>query len=88
MSVPYFERLTPNRWPADAHIQTPSDPLEAAAEFSRAHPDFAGVLEVSVQGVVGGRPVLSAVLVRVKGPGRCCLASSESDLALSARHVR
>ncbi|MBP2019636.1 hypothetical protein J2Z79_003078 [Symbiobacterium terraclitae] len=85
--MPYFERLTPNRWPADAHIQTPCDPLQAAAEFSRAHPDFTGMLEVSVQGVVAGRPVLSAVLVRVKGPGRCCLASEGTDLALSARRM-
>ena len=88
IAVPYFERLTPNRWPADAHIQTPCDPLVAATEFSRAYPDFTGVLEVSVQGVVAGRPVLSAVLVQVKGPGCCCLASAADDLALSSRKVQ
>ena len=43
MNVAYFERLTPTRWPADAHIQTPCDPLVAAAEFSYANPDFSGL---------------------------------------------
>jgi len=83
MAVIYFERLTPTRWSADAHIQTPCDPVEAAVEFSLNHPGFTGAVEVSVQEVVGGRPVLTAVLVRVDGPGRCFELSAGSDLAVS-----
>ncbi|MEW8979016.1 MAG: hypothetical protein AB2385_11455 [Symbiobacterium sp.] len=83
----YFERLTPTRWPADAHIQTACDPLTAAAEFSWNHPDFAGLLEVSVQGVVAGRPVLSPVLVRVKGPGRCFLAPVDATVLATTREM-
>lgn len=67
----YFERVTPTRWPARAHIQTPCEPLRAAGEFSWDHPGFSGLLEVSVQGVVEGRPILTAVLVYVDGPGSC-----------------
>jgi len=69
--VDYFERLTPTCWPADAHIQTRCEPLQAAAAFSWDHPGFRGVLEVSVQEVVNGRPVLTPVLVWVDGPGSC-----------------
>ncbi len=87
MVVAYFERLTPTRWPADAHIQTPCDPLVAAAEFSYSNPGFAGLLEVCVQGLVGGRPVLKPVLVQVDGPGRCRLAPPDSRLAVSTREL-
>jgi len=87
MVVAYFERLTPTRWPADAHIQTPCDPLVAAAEFSYSHPDFAGLLEVSVQGLVGGRPVLTPVLVQVDGPGRCRLAPPAGGMVMPTREL-
>jgi len=87
MDVSYFERLTPTRWPADAHIQTPCDPLVAAAEFSYANPGFAGLLEVSVQGLIGGRPVLKPVLVRVDGPGRCRLAPPGARLVEPTREL-
>lgn len=87
MVVAYFERLTPTRWPADAHIQTPCDPLVAAAEFSYANPGFAGLLEVSVQGLDGGRPVLRPVLVQVDGPGRCRLAPPAPHPAVPAREL-
>lgn len=69
----YFERLTPTSRPAHAYIQTPCDPIRAAGEFSWDHPGFSGLLEVSVQRVVEGRPVLTAVLVQVDAPGRCQL---------------
>lgn len=77
----YFERLTPTRWPAGAHIQTPCDPLQAAAEFSWDHPFFQGLLEVSVQRLINGRPALAPVLVQVEGPGVCALV--EADLLLA-----
>ncbi len=67
----YFERVTPTRWAARAHIQTPCDPLHAAAEFSWDHPHFQGLLEVTVQGVEAGRPTLTAYLVQVDHQG-CC----------------
>ncbi len=87
MNVAYFERLTPPRWPADAHIQTPCDPLVAAAEFSYANPDFSGLLEVSVQGLVGGRPVLTPVLVQVDGPGRCRLAPPDTGVVVPTHEL-
>ncbi|MFS8639819.1 MAG: hypothetical protein LOD90_03205 [Symbiobacteriaceae bacterium] len=83
----YFERLTPICWPADAHIQTPCDPLQAAAEFSYSNPGFSGLLEVSVEGLVGGRPVLTPVLVRVDGPGRCSLAPPNPRLPVASRQL-
>lgn len=77
----YFERVTPTRWPALAYIQTPCDPLRAAGEFSWDHPGFRGLLEVSVQGLVEGRPVLTAVLVQVNAPGLCRFTAQPSGIA-------
>jgi len=76
----YFERVTPTRWLARAHIQTPCDPLLAASEFSWDHPHFSGLLEVTVQGVVAGRPTLTPYLVQVNGSGRCYLAQDPTTL--------
>lgn len=82
----YFERLTPTLCPAKAHIQTPCEPLRAAGEFSWDHPRFRGVLEVSVQDVVNGRPMLHTHLVQIDGPG-CChlLHHPDTDMALTAQ---
>ncbi|MFZ5825655.1 MAG: hypothetical protein ACOY94_15270 [Bacillota bacterium] len=77
----YFERVTPTRWPALAYIQTPCDPLRAAGEFSWDHPGFRGLLEVSVQGLVDGRPVLRPVLIQVSAPGVCRISPEHDGCA-------
>ncbi|MFZ5817125.1 MAG: hypothetical protein ACOY93_17830 [Bacillota bacterium] len=76
----YFERLTPTRRLARAHIQTPCDPLRAAGEFSWDHPFFRGLLEVSVQSVINHRPCLTSYLVQVDGPGCCRLMVETTEL--------
>lgn len=70
----YFERVTQAHYPAQAHIQTPCDPLHAADEFSWDHPEFRGPLEVIMQQVAEGRPLLTSVLIQIDGPGHCSLA--------------
>jgi hypothetical protein len=70
----YFERVT-GSGQAAAHIQTPCDPLYAATEYSWDHPGFRGLLQVSVQAVVHGRPQLLPYLVWVGGPGLCRMAT-------------
>jgi len=79
----YFERLTPVRWPADAHIQTSCTPARAAAEFSWDNPGFRGLLEVTMQAVEQNRPVLHAVLMYVRGPGECLrMESCDGEVAV------